>query len=85
LGCGVGGGETGFRAVLVSNEVEIRPAEVSLNNDVTLVAPAWTGANASSVKNAQILSDEEFRSFFGDLRTDVPWYRPRRNPGGDNR
>ena len=64
-----------FEAVLVSNSVEVRPAAVSNDERVVLGVPEWTGADPSTAKAGQVMSVAEFGAFFGDLVTDVPWYR----------
>ena len=67
-----------FTAVLSSAEVEAPVVRVSSNLQVNLGAPEWTGTGPSSGKGAQVLSEGDFRSFFGDVRNDLPWYRTSR-------
>jgi hypothetical protein len=64
-----------FVPLIRSNDVEIPVAAVSTNTAVTFVAAPWVKADQIAVANAHFLSDEQYQAFFGDVRTDQPWYR----------
>jgi len=64
-----------FHAVLSSEEVEAPVARVSSNPEVALAAPSWTGVDPTTAQGAQVLSEKDFSSFFGEVRNDLPWYR----------
>jgi len=71
----VSGGQ--FFPIISSNEAVAPVAEVSPDTEVAFGAPEWTAAQPEKTDSSPVLTDEQFRSFFGDLRTDLPWYRPK--------
>ncbi len=64
-----------FLPVLRSEEVEAPRARVSDDRSTRFSAPAWTGANPSTLRHAHFLTEEQYRSFFGHVKPDLPWYR----------
>ena len=67
-----------FQAVLISNAVVVPSARVSENHRVSYVASSWIQTERQAEKSPGLLPDEQYRAFFGDIRTDVPWYRPKK-------
>ncbi len=68
-----GAGE--FLPILSSETVAAPAARISDDLTVRLAAPAWTGATRETLVGNQILTEAEYRSLFGEVPNDVPWYR----------